>query len=57
MKIKYLIIIITSLTLLFSACNDLDTLPLGNDVTSKQKEAIDAGFTELFLRQINTACQ
>ena len=39
MKIKYLIIIITSLTLLFSACNDLDTLPLGNDVTSKQKEA------------------
>src|SRR5690554_7993602 len=38
MKIKYLIITITSLALLFSACNDLDTLPQGNDVTSKQKE-------------------
>ncbi len=39
MKIKYLIITITSLVLLFSACNDLDTLPQGNDVTSKQKES------------------
>ena len=38
MKIKYLIITITSLALLFSACNDLDTLPQGNDVTSIQKE-------------------
>ena len=38
MKIKYLIITITSLALLFSACNELDTLPQGNDVTSKQKE-------------------
>lgn len=38
MKIKYLIITITSLALLFTGCNDLDTLPLGNDVTSKQKE-------------------
>ena len=37
MKIKYLIITITSLALLFTGCNDLDTLPQGNDVTSKQK--------------------
>lgn len=38
MKIKYTLIAITSLALLFTACNDLDTLPQGNDVTSKQKE-------------------
>lgn|SRR5690554_778558 len=38
MKIKYLIITIASLAFLFTGCNDLDTLPLGNDVTSKQKE-------------------
>lgn len=38
MNIKYLLITITSLALLLTACNDLDTLPLGNDVTSKQKE-------------------
>lgn len=38
MKIKYTLIAITSLALFFSACNDLDTLPQGNDVTSKQKE-------------------
>ncbi len=38
MKIKYILITITSLALLITGCNDLDTLPQGNDVTSKQKE-------------------
>lgn len=38
MKIKYILITITSLALLFTGCNDLDTLPQGNDVTSTQKE-------------------
>ncbi|SFL17106.1 SusD family protein [Porphyromonadaceae bacterium KH3CP3RA] len=40
MKIKYLLISITILGLLLTGCNDLDTLPEGNDVTSKQKEEI-----------------
>jgi PBP1b-binding outer membrane lipoprotein LpoB len=56
MKIKYLIITITSLALLFTGCNDLDTLPQGNDVTSKQKgetyelnpERAEAGVNAIF---------
>lgn len=40
MKIKYLIISILSAALLLTSCNDLDTLPLGNEVTSKQKEEV-----------------
>lgn len=38
MNIKYLLLVITSFAVLFTGCNDLDTLPQGNDVTSKQKE-------------------
>lgn len=40
MKIKYLIINIVALGILFAGCNDLDTLPEGNTVTSSQKEEV-----------------
>lgn len=40
MKIKYFLASISILGLLLISCNDLDTLPMGNDVTSKQKEEV-----------------
>jgi hypothetical protein len=40
MKIKYLLSSIIILTLLLAGCNDLDTFPQGNDVTSQQKEEV-----------------
>ena len=38
MKIKYLIITITSLALLFTGCNDLDTLPQEMMLLQSKKE-------------------
>lgn len=43
---KKIFISITLLTLLFSGCNDLDTLPQGDNVTSKQKEEVYANNPE-----------
>lgn len=40
MKIKYIFTAVTAFGILFSGCNDLDTLPQGSTVTSKQKEEI-----------------
>lgn len=40
MKIKYLLSSIIILALLLVGCNDLDTLPMGDEVTSTQKEGV-----------------
>lgn len=40
MNIKYLIVSILSAVLLFTSCNDMDTLPQGGEITSKQKEDV-----------------